>query len=261
MVSGASFPSLSDALNVNPASLPTFQTPLGIEWIGASPNAFGNSAKSNLAFTKGYKGLGAGLTSNSDRTFYSTSMASSLFQSATTSGASSYVQSGSAAPTYNLGFAYGLGDFLKKYGTTAIGINFKQNRVTNAMDPQLGITLNSRVISLGTSYATPKGTGPIPDTRLYTFDVGTRFSLVRFDYTRILTKSALYSTVSTIFTGSVQWQSLMLTAGYRAFSNATGSTTAIKMGVIQYQFSRSFVVGYYYNYIPGLQSIGLQVAL
>lgn len=262
MVSGASFPSLSDALNVNPASLPTIHTPFGIEWIGASPNTFANSAKSNMSFIKGFTGIGAGVTSNSDRSFYSPNLAAAFFGSSPVASASGYVDSSSANPGYNFGNAVALPiPALKKIGKLNVGGAIRYNRITQNWDPQGGVSLNLPLVSVGFAYSPQKGNQYIQPGKLYTFDGGFRLGILRFDYTHLIASTQGFTAYSDIYTGSLQWGSFMATGGYRTFTDPMGGKISLSMAAAQYQFSSRFVVGYYYNYLPGLQSLGVQFAI
>jgi hypothetical protein len=68
---GGALASFSDAFNLNPASIPTHPTPLGVELIATPSTTPYGGTNYNFAVIHGFQRFGAALSTNSDNTFYS----------------------------------------------------------------------------------------------------------------------------------------------------------------------------------------------
>jgi hypothetical protein len=140
---GGSYPLLFDAFNFNPAALPTYPTPFGVE---AYYNS--NNKKVNFALLKGAEDLGFGASSKkSDTTFFS---GSENYKVKLQKTKASY-RAASLDQFLNLGTAYNLIN-IPDLGALPLGLGYRYNPETKKWTFQPGFEIRTASFSLGVSY-------------------------------------------------------------------------------------------------------------
>ncbi len=262
-VTGGAFPAFADMFNLNPASIPTVETPVGIEAIASASGRLDSEPTYNFSIIKGFKRIGAALSSNSENTFYNYN----LEQAAQGTQFQSYFGQRS---TLNLGSAFALlEDELKQYMSPALGLGARYNQVTGDLDLSFGASLSSKYLSLGVSTHSTRGdpmTG-YPNTQTTTLSAEFRLGWLSVDYTLIYYGTSdpiarqhpIFGTPTRIATIGVQKGGFWATAAYRRTVDLDGAERSLLLGSVQYQFFSKLSAGYLYNYVPGSQSLGIQL--
>lgn len=255
-----SFPSFADSVNLNPASIPTMRTPVGVEVIASNANVAVAGAKYNVALIKGFRKMGAAISTDSDTTFFN----HGLYQASGTSSSSSS-SADAVMPSLNLGAALaGLlstkqeSSFLPSYGVVA-----RYNRVRQKWGHGLGASFNSKYLTIGGSAVSEKNS----DSSITTFgaySAGLKVHAFQADYTYLTYgkgSSFLTNAPTHIVSAAIRFRGFWLEYAFKQYVDASG-TTATKMLIgSQVQLGKFLALGYLYNYIPGAHSLGAQIFL
>lgn len=270
ITSGAAFPSFADMFNLNPASIPTVETPVGVEGV-VSTSSSGSTQQPNFSILKGFNSFGAAASSNSDNTFYTYNL-DQAFRGVNASATTISTQTAhdSVMPTVNLGSALALVfDSIKDTFVPSLGVNARYNKVIKNFELGLGLTLSFGHFTFGLSTISNKGdtaTG-IPTTNTTTYSFGFQFSPIHFDYTVLLytTKDPTLSTLTlfsqpvTIYTASADLGIFHPTLGYRTAYNILGEKTTLTLLSLLVTITDHFALTVMSNYVPGSKSLGAQV--
>ncbi len=273
-VSGGAYPSFADMFNINPASIPTISTPVGVEAIASTSGSAKQTPDFNFAFIKGYQRIGTAIASNSDNTFYSYNLVQASQNTSYGTTVSQALAQNTVMPTLNIGTAIALvenklQEQAKRFITPSLGLNLRYNKVTRGWDFGYGLSGSSKYFSVGLSYIANRGSRSIgyPDTSTTTFSLGTKLQHLNFEYTALyyrtsdptLKTNPAFSNAVQIFTGSAQFGRVFPSMAYRRATNIDGASVGLLLVSLQYQLSDRFVAALLHNYLPGSSSAGLQV--
>jgi len=138
---GGSYPMLFDAINVNPASVPVYRTPLGVEYSHTA-------GKDNFALIKGQENFGAGISAkNSSATFFGPyeNYKVALKEK---HGEEDY-EPRALDPNLNLSTALNL--LPLKTLALPLGLGYKFNQEKQAWSPTVGLGFKTRYLNVGAS--------------------------------------------------------------------------------------------------------------
>lgn len=260
---GGAFSTFADSFNLNPASIPTAPTPYGVEYIGSFTPGTPTAMRHNFAFIKGYQRVGAGLSTNSDDTFYSNSQRQN-FQGTSYGDLLEAFVPDSVAPTFNVGSAVALlPERVSKEVSANLGVTLKYNKYLGQVSPGGGLSLETPSFTFGASVIRESETQYAISTSYYTFTAGYKHRYFQVEYIHLknTTSYGLVSDPIQILTMSAHYKALQGTAALRRLTNYEAVEVIQPHFAVQYQFSGHFSAAYLLNYIPGTQSIGLQVFL
>jgi hypothetical protein len=266
-ISGGAYPSFADMFNLNPASIPTLPTPIGVEVIAS--NTLGTSKTDvNLALIKGYDRAGAALSTNSDRTFYTYNLAQALQGNNYQNDVQDMLASQSIMPTVNLGGALALViERVSRYSVPTLGVNLKYNRATQGFDYGAGTSINSKHLSMGVSYTRNSAFSGMAGTTTTVTSLGFKYKVLNVDFTMIYYRSldetlatfSVFSHPAQIATATLNLTQLLLTVAYRRVVTIASDQLEMMHVSVQYKASKHLSISYLYNYIPGTQSLGMQL--
>lgn len=255
-----SFPSFADSFNLNPASIPTMRTPVGVEVIASNANVAVEGAKYNVALIKGFRKMGAAISTDSDTTFFN----HGAYQ-AGSSSTSSTSSADAVMPSINLGAALaGLLHakteelFLPSYGVVA-----RYNRVSQKWGHGLGASFNSKYLTIGGSAVAEKNSDS-STTTFGAYSAGLKFLAVQADYTYLTYgqgSSFLTNAPTHIVSAAIRVRGFWLEYAYKQYVDTSGATVSKMLIGSQVQLGRYLALGYLYNYIPGAHSLGAQIFL
>lgn len=257
-MSGASA-SFADAFNLNPASIPTFKTPFGIEVIASSTAAGYSAPTYNFAVIRGFQKFGAAISTNNDTSVYSTKTS--------TSGNSQVVPSGIAIPTINAGFASNLlKDEQKVFLTPNFGVSGRYNRNDRTFGYGMGLNFTSTHFSIGASYAQDGLNIYTSSARnFYTAMLSIRLNAFQADYNFVKNSGSNTGGTSTapihIASASLMIGPVQASGAFRQYSDDTGAAQNVIHFAIELRATKFLALAYLYNYIPGTQSLGAQLML
>ncbi len=280
---GGAYSSFGDAFNLNPASIPTVKTPLGVEYI----NSFsGGTSKRSVAIIKGFGHVGTALTTNSDETFYG----NSVFQ--TPSGQTAVDANGNVLPpppststnipTFNLGSALSIDSILNMKKlipfdfASNLGIVAKYNQSAGTFTNGLGVGFGLWKFSFGLSITRDPRTTYTPEVDYTTFTAGFKTSFCQIEFVTIsshslaqtmydpsgnsigLSRAQTYQPAK-MLTFSSKIGGFMLVAAARAYQDVVGVNYTQYHAAVEYIVSPKVALQYLNNYVVNHQSIGLQV--
>jgi hypothetical protein len=257
----------SDSFNISSASLPTEPSSYGIETIGSELRSGGGGFSPNFALIKGYHRFGTGISTGSNNTFYGDDVIERL------SGPPNVTSFKPAEPAtghftnLNLGgslelLTFGQGNAVK------LGASVRYNETTNTWGGGPAVFLNLGNFSFGAGFTNETVSALVPRVLFTTFLVSARVSNFEFEYTYLTDNLNLGLSPIQIFTATATYGRFLLLAAIRQLNyltnasatNVTGEVYQEHFGV-QWLVSTHFSVGYLFNYIPGANSVGLQVYL
>lgn len=271
-VSGGAYPLFSETFNLNPASIPVVKTPIGVEAIVSVPTqaSVESQVDYNFALIKGFERIGAAIASNSDRTFYTYNLVQSLYGSDEKAITDQNIIDNSIAPNLNIGSALGIpmGE-IEKYVSPSIGGAIRFNQLTKKWDNSLGLSINSKYLSIGISSTNHEPSGYYPGSTLVTYSLGLKISYFHIEYSILsyeiqtlgLYSYNIYTEPVNIITASFRYKKLMFTGAQRSFTNFEGKRITQLLISAQYLVYKNLSLAYLYNYIPGSQSLGIQFFL
>src|SRR3990167_7522626 len=107
-ISGGPYPAFADMFNINPASIPVVDAPLGVEGIASTSGNRYAKEDINFALIKGFQRFGTAASSNSDNTFYSYNLVHAYQGTPYRDDIERAAAEGSVLPTINLGASFAL---------------------------------------------------------------------------------------------------------------------------------------------------------
>lgn len=262
-VAGGSFPSVSDAFTVNPASLPIISTPWGVEGI-ISNNTVTNATEGSYSLVRGFKKIGAGMATNNDKSFYSLGL-SQIYENTSYSATAQSVldQYSKGNQGALLGTAVGLpfSGALEKITVPSLGLAFKYNRFSGKWDLVWGISLNTKFISLGYSAFKDSPGVLAPEATTVAFSAGMKLPYINVDYT--FTKYTVNGFTSNMrnLTGTLTIGPILISYANRNYNNVENRTIDQTMAAVQATITKKFTLGAFMGYIPNTVSLGAQLYL
>lgn len=250
---GGSYPLLTDAFNVNPSSLPTTKTPLGVEM-------FWDQSKTNVAMIKGTGKAGAGFSSTTtEGPFFSNASNVEIAQLKSQSLRRSTDAEGTGAYAPNLNFGSSVNLLTSPGLTSNIGGQLKYINEAREFRPGAGWNFKTKILNGGVSYYKSPTTGSTQSASL-----GARIMNMVLDLTYLENKSGDPNR-TLISSGTLVWKKFIFTGAYRVQSNAYLSPEYIdqlRASGVDYKKEHYMVgisfrpfdklsIGYYENYILG----------
>ncbi|HUP56872.1 MAG TPA: hypothetical protein VM598_05420 [Bdellovibrionota bacterium] len=256
---GGAAASFADAFNLNPSSIPTKPTPIGVEVIATSFSSNYAGSNYNFAVIRGFQRIGAAISTNSDNTFYSNKIPQGP-QANPYVVPDSGISVDSAIPTINFGTSLNLASYSRdEFASPSIGGSIRYNRLTGGVTLGLGASFNSRYLTIGISGNQDGASASSAKQIFYTATVGVRFSFLQVDYNYIENSDESVGGPIHLGTATAAAGPLLLTAAGRTFTDVFGSSEFQEHFAIQFRINRFLSLGYLYNYIPGTQSLGAQL--
>ena len=296
---GGAYSTLGDAVNLNPAAIPTLNLPLGVEYI-VSRKA--SAYRSSFAFIKGFGSAGAAVTSNSDDNFYGNSIfqapgakgfspnrfTNASSQASSQSNGSNSLNEGNVQfPTVNLAsavaldrlFSEGLG-INKTFFESNLGVVAKYNKAAKSFSPGIGASLSLWMFSFGYSRSEDPKTETSPKVSYETFSAGIKTKYFQLEGVMIASHGIESWVVGgyTTFTGSPYYVldsrkhrpgtfltlssnifGVLATAAVRSYQDVNLQNRFQYHFAAQYQLSSKIALEYLNNYVIDHQSIGVQV--
>lgn len=275
---GGAFSSFAAPFNLNPAMIPVFTTPVGFEYIRSFSSGY--PSKGNFALLKGQSSFGFAVSSNSDNTIYSNSSSlanrkSSQFGLPTNDNAPSTTSFGAAAS-----FASMFSKETSEWLLPALGILARQNSGTGKYSYGVGSALTMKWLTLSYSVVGDPETPQTPSKTTSTVTTGLKLGGFQLELAYIKSKSdsmtyyytangQIFSTIlrstdpdaTLLGTLTANLLGLNLTAAARRYQDASLTSYTEFHLAAQWQVSRKISLGYFYNYVPGYQSLALQCML
>jgi hypothetical protein len=257
---GGSFPQLFDAFNINPASIPTKLTPVGLE-------LFTSNGDFNLALLKGMNVAGAAFSSSETEAMFFSNMNNyemAVRSFTTASENKNSTNQGLYSPNYNLGFSVPLlGPNLKSPLAPILGFSLRKNKDTGETKTTVGLSFNTSVIHLGASVEKDS-----QGEKVFTATGGFKIYKMMADFTYFENQKTVYSTPDRtgIVSATLLWWKLEFNYGHRYQQNSyltdQDLQTLRQYGYhyqkshnlfgMQFRPDQKFSLGVFHNYVLGV---------
>lgn len=192
---GATIPIIGDILQNNPAGLPSFPTPLGVEGTFSNRSFPGKKAKFSASLIKGFEGIGFGLGSWSDGTFSAPDFRNHFYSTTEEVDYKAY----EANPPSDLGLRLGTSvkippRFIPRGIDFSVGGSVGFSRVKNSYSPQFGAVLRLLDIRLGYSRSFDRISTLLPKARVDVASIGLDLGAFYLGYSYVLTRTIVNRT-------------------------------------------------------------------
>ncbi len=251
---------VSGGFNLNPGSTPVEPSPYGIETIDSFLRRPNTPWRADFAIIKGYKKFGAGVSTSATYTFYGNDIVGRREGEVYKESFESSEEERGHLPNINLGTAFALNPSQK--GTLAalkLGVTGRYNKITNSTGGGLGLIGSNDILTYGLGVTRERVTNSLPPMYFASAMIGVQLIFLELEYNWLRNYGA--ETLSPIHIGTATlsiWR-LMLTGAIRRVDyRGSGSITQQHFGV-QANITPWLYVGYLYNYIPGANSVALQL--
>lgn len=270
--SGGSYPSFSDTFNVNPASIPTTETPLGVEGI-VTTGGDRSKATTNFTLIKGFDRAGFGIANNSDKTLYTYNILQGLEGTPYQSAVNGYQAANSAMSSLNFGSAIAPlpSKLIPFLSSPTVGANLRYNQLTQKWDLQYGTSINAEYFTVGVSYRNSIGSGSagnyIATMSTTALTAGTKLGPLDLEYTLLFLKTpdptlqvySFFTKPVKIFTAALNLDSLHFTFAHREAYNVQDFKITTNLFAAQIELTKKLAVAFQHNYIPGSESLSAQL--
>jgi hypothetical protein len=250
----------SDAFNINSASLPTEPSSYGLETIGSYLRNDPGTQSPTFSLIKGFHRFGTGISTAGVDTFYGNDV----------------VQRGTGAPlvtsfsptepaeghisNLNLGTSILLTNE-NSVPTLRLGLSARYNEVTNTWGGGPGLMMSWSALTFGAGFTKEKVSNTLPAIDFTSFMASVRISFLEFEYTLMQNYGGYDLEPIQIVSATAELDRVQITAAVRHLNYLTTGDVVQTHLALQYMFSKYFSVGYLYNYIPGANSLGVQIFL
>lgn len=250
----------TDSFKLNAASLPTEDSPYGIEAISTFLTSGAPPGIPNLAIIKGFHRFGTGISTASSNTFYSNDLYGRLTGPSKLTTLTPHEVSRGYFTNLNLGTSFSLLD-LGLGLRVQVGFSARYNKITNTIGGGPAVLLASPYFTLGLGVSREKTSNYLLRSDFVSFMASTRIYILELEFNLLSNNSVPMLNSISIFSGNIAFSNLIFTGAVRQLNYLSeGNVTQFHAGV-QYLLSRHVSLGYLYNYIPGGNSLGLQIFL
>jgi hypothetical protein len=259
---GASYSSFSDAFNLNSASIPTEESPYGLETIGSFSRKDDSDRYYSFALVKGFHKIGTAVSTASNMSFYGNDIKQRLYGSTSNADLSSSETAQGHITNLNLGTSIALNSTGSgEGGAPAIGLSVRYNKITNTLGWGAGITASADPFVFGLGVSREKVSNLLPEILFYSAVVGLKIPYIEFEYTYLKNEGGGELDPIHIFTATGVLGPFLISGAMRKLNyRQLGDVTQFHWGA-QLQLSSNIAVGYLYNYLPGANSLALQLFL
>ena len=248
----------TESFNLNPATLPTEESPYGVEVISTYLHSGAPPGFPTLGVVKGFHRFGAAISTAGGNTFYSNHLVQRLSGPSDLQTLTEKETQKGKFSDLNLGTSFGLLQ-IESGLTLQLGLSARYNQMTNTWGGGPALMLVTRFVTLGAGVSREQVSNFIPRTSFYSLMVSKRFGFLELEYDRLSVDDQPLLSPIEIFTMSAGFRNIIFTLAGRRLNYVTeGNVTQLHFA-IQCLVTHSFSLGYLYNYIPGGNSLGAQV--
>lgn len=250
----------ADSFNINSAAaLPNGQTPYGLETIGSYIRSDTGLRTAHFSFIKGFKKIGTGVTTSGSNTFYSNDLLQRLRGEPNLKTFDPIETPKGHFTHLNFGTAFKLRES-QRY-TLMMGLTARYNNTTSTIGGGGAFALNRGRVTLGIGGTQEKVSNLLPAVRFVNALGSVRVAFFELEY--IFMKNTGHYGLSPIhvLTLNATLGRLLLSVAARRLDYAREDFVTQKHISVQYLVAPRVSLGYLYNYIPGANSLALQLFL
>jgi hypothetical protein len=252
--------SFSDAFHLNSASLPNSPSSYGVEVLGSALRGNSSSTAAEFALIKGYHRFGLGISTGSNETFYSNDVYERVYGPPPLQTLSAREPELGSFTNLNLGTSISLID-LPHGPSFDLGFSARYNEITDTWGGGPALLATWGILTLGGGVTREKVSNLLPWMDFTTFIFGVRIGFFNLEYMILNNIGGPDLSQIHIITGTLSLSRWILSGAARNLNYLTAGYVNQYQLSLQYLFSRHFSLGAVHNYLPGAESVGVQVFL
>lgn len=253
--SSRSASTFSNSFHTNPSGLPTDVTPYGLEAINHVLKSDLTAYDYDLAIIKGFRRIGAGISTGGNRTFYGNDLLQRAQRTPELQTLQPIEEAKSKIPSVTLGTSIAI----SKHGIKpTLGMLTRYNRITGTLGYGGGISFRPSIFSFGIGTTRERISKSLPQISFYTLTAGAKFSILEYEYLLMMNDGGYKLSPVRIHSVTLLLGRLMISGATRNLEYFGYGQVTQKHFAIQMQISQKWSAGYLYNYIPGAYSVAIQ---
>ncbi len=252
----------SGSFNLNPAGAPTEPSPYGIETISSYIRKENPSWSPQFSVIKGFKKFGSGVSTSGSNTFYSNDIVQRTRGHANIETFDLNESAKGKVPNLNLGTAIPLNPSKKgDLDALKLGVTLRYNQMTDSLGGGFGLSGGNSSLTYGVGITRESVSNLLPRMYFGTFSLSFRLWFLELEYAVLKHYEGLFLPPVQIGTVTMNMGRLMLTAAMRrVFYELDGLKNQPHFG-LQFALSQRLTLGCLFNFIPGTNSLALQIFL
>ncbi len=250
----------TNEFNISAASLPTEPSSYGIETLVSGIRGGSGGYNPTFSIIKGFHRFGTGISTGSNNTFYGDDVVERISGPPNVTALKPSETPQGYITNLNLGTSFDVLD-IGRLASLKLGASLRYNQITNTLGGGPAALLGVGIFSFGAGITNEKISNTLERINFTNYFFGVRLWMLEFEYTWI--ENNLLDTLEgiRIYTVTASVRKFLFTVAMRKLNYLTvGDVTQYHFGV-QWLANKHFSVGYLYNYIPGANTLGLQIYL
>jgi hypothetical protein len=255
---------LANSFSINPAWLPTQESPMGLETIYSMISMHPWLGNLDLSIIKGFNKIGAGVATASENTFYANDVIQRATGPSKLTTFNPHETPQGHLTDLNTGVSFDIGGGENKKGDsigTELGFSARYNHVTDTVGGGPGILFNWHKLSWGGGITKEKVATNLENVTFFTGEVAVNTYPLEFAYDILMNHGGYALGPVHIFTLTASAGKLTLTYAVRFLTYTREGYISQSHVAVQYFISKHLSGGLLYNYIPGSGSLAMQFYL
>lgn len=247
---------------MNSASIPTEESPYGIESIASFPRADDPARNYSFSLVKGFHKVGTAVSTASNMSFYG----NDIVQRSTGLSSDANITHPETASGHLTDLNIGTSIALNSAGgpntpPPSVGISLRYNHITNTIGWGMGISAGAGKAVFGLGFSEEQVSNTLPQILFYSALIGIKFPMAEFEYTLLMNEGGADLKPIHLLTATAVAGRFLISAAVRRLNYLyLGDLTQTHYSV-QFQPDSHIAFGYLYNYLPGTNSLALQLFL
>jgi hypothetical protein len=244
---GRSLPRALDVIRINPASIPSLPTPIGVEGTYANSTELGKN-KFQASLVKGFKGIGLGLGTWDVGSFSGADLGEQFANTIYQTDYEKYQHDASAIKGFRVGASLMAPlNPLEKIFHLQMGASVGKATGSSVLSPSYGIVADARWISFGYTLANETLSGTLPRVKTQAWSAGLQIQQLYFGVTGSFFRTAAGGFRNTVY--NVRWArgALGLYGAVKKFRDRDGKPFSQNMASFDLKLNRNLLFGYAYG--------------
>ncbi len=248
----------TESFKLNAASLPTENSPYGVEGLTTFLNSGVSAGFPTLGIVKGFHRFGAGVSTAGANTFYSNHLTQRLTGPSKIQNFDETETKKGKFSSLNMGSSFQLWA-ISSEASLQLGASLRYNQITNTLGGGPAIMLLSDFVTVGFGVSREQVSNTISRADFYSFLVGKRFGSLELEYNFLDADILPNLSAVHVVTANLSVNHLILIFAVRRLNYIEEGYVTQPHFAVQWLLMKHFSLGYLYNYIPGGSSIGAQM--
>lgn len=250
----------ANGFNITPGALPTEPTSYGLETIASSLRVSPRTISPDFALIKGYHKVGTGISTASANTFFSNDLLERAKAGPLLTTFDPIEQPTGHVTNLNIGLAIAIPPRTKTFETN-LGLSLRYNKTTNTLGGGPGLLMSKGPLTWGVGVTSEQVSKDWPSIIFMNAMLSARVSFFEFEYDFLKNAGGIPLEPVNIWMVTSYIGRLNLSVALRHLNYIHGGEVFQEFASIQMLFSRHLSLGFLYNYIPGADSLALQLYL